>query len=537
MLHIVVADDDRTIREGLRAIIESLDRGYTLDTASGDGQTALEKVLEQNPDVLITDIKMPAMNGIELLAELNRRGIKVKTIVLSGYDDFVYVKDSLKAGAMDYLLKPIHKRELLKQLETIERLKEEERNRADQLLKQLTQAEENTCLVKEKLLWDLVVRRNAYDTGCLERRAGAWNLLEVGAFIFAIVEKDAQLKPPHSEPVPIAAPIRIGHWDTLTLRREVKDLLGEHVLFSIQNNQLIVLCPLSDAGADQVRETERRLRDLTRLLKSYDESSYTVGISEPYSSCLETEGAYLNANLTVQRKFYEGEGAFYYSWEGEPFAAFEPRLIQAEVEKLHAAVEVLNPSKAKDELSTILKRMIQIRIKPEDIREVLVGLVRTLLTRYEWLSQAAEMPPKLGLQQIIEKAGTADELKVTLPDGIYELVTQAAALRMKKEDKLVTLVKTYIETNYHQPITLKQVAEVVNLTPSYLSQYFKTETGFGFMDYLLETRIKAAKKLLAEQDVKVYDAGYLVGYDNPSSFNRAFKAVTGLTPAEFRKHV
>ncbi|MNY58887.1 HTH-type transcriptional activator Btr [compost metagenome] len=107
--------------------------------------------------------------------------------------------------------------------------------------------------------------------------------------------------------------------------------------------------------------------------------------------------------------------------------------------------------------------------------------------------------------------------------------------QLKKDNRIIMKSKEIIQKNYQQNITLHTVAAQVNLNPNYFSNYFKQETGKNFLEYLLEVRIQAAKKLLSEPDVKVYEIGYLVGYENPSSFNRAFKNVTGSTPSDYRK--
>lgn len=189
MLKIVIVDDDKTIRVGIHAIIDGLDRGYEIDSQASDGKAALERVIEWQPDLLITDIKMPVMDGIKLVHTISEMKLPVKTIVLSGYDEFQYVKESLKAGVRDYLLKPLNKRDLIEQLDRIESAKHLENFQTQQQENLKRSVEESRFLRKERLLWDLVVNR-IQEPLTLAQRLSEFGLDNAASFNIAIIRLD-----------------------------------------------------------------------------------------------------------------------------------------------------------------------------------------------------------------------------------------------------------------------------------------------------------------------------------------------------------
>ncbi|AFH60726.1 response regulator [Paenibacillus caseinilyticus] len=527
MLNIVIADDDKTIREGIGTIIRSLGRGYGIDTTASDGQAALERVIALKPDVLITDIKMPVMDGIQLVHTISGMGLPVKMIVLSGYDEFEYVKESLKAGVRDYLLKPLNKRDLIKLLDRLEAAKGVELLLAEQQEKLKRRVEESRFLRRERLLWDLIVNR-VRPAATFGERVSEFGLDRVPSFILAIVRIEDPAEPP--------AAFDWGTW-LQELSEEVRWL--EESLFSIQNGQLTLLlpCPAEADGTDGDQAPDPApFIWLTSRMRECAEGAFTAGISRPIPSLIDVPQAYRQAAECLRQAFYDGPGRVYvFDRERTVFPPVRDAEWAAPAQQILQAVEAFDADKACGQLDSLLSALIAQRVDPAQLAGVCSKLVRRVYARFEEAERIAEADPEASVLRVIEDAPAAQVLQERLCGALHRLVLEMQAHHAKKDSPVIASAKEYIRKNYAQNINLQTVAAQVHLNPNYFSNVFKQETGMNFLEYLLGIRIAAAKKLLEEPDVKVYEVGYLVGYDNPSSFNRAFKNVTGLTPSEYRK--
>ncbi|UJF31758.1 response regulator transcription factor [Paenibacillus hexagrammi] len=524
MLKIVIVDDDKTIRAGIHAILDGLDRGYEIDSRASDGKAALERVIEWKPDLLITDIKMPVMDGIKLVHTISEMKLPVKTIVISGYDELPYVKECLKAGVRDYLLKPLNKRDLVEQLDRMESAKHIESLRAQQLENLKRSAKESRFLRKERLLWDLVVNR-FQDPHALVQRVSEFGLNEAASFIIAVIKLDK------SDAKQSLSSLDWEQW-IYTLSGEISWLESWH--FSMQNEQMTILAPLDSARSD-VDPTP--FTWFSEQMKLYTASAFTTGISQTFQQLSYSPLAYQEAYSCLQRAFYEGTGKIYMYSKDEPslYSQFQELDIIEYTQSLFQAIDAPNASKALAILNSMITRLADNRVEPSQFKGGLTNQVRKLYVLHPEVASAAVKEPRFDLLSIIEHAVTVQTLKEQLNEGLHGLILLMQEEQLKKDNRIIMKSKEIIQKNYQHNITLQTVAAQVNLNPNYFSNYFKQETGRNFLEYLLEVRIQAAKKLLAEPDVKVYEVGYLVGYENPSSFNRAFKNVTGTTPSEYRK--
>ncbi|CAN7250384.1 response regulator [Paenibacillus sp. LjRoot153] len=524
MLKIVIVDDDKTIRVGIHAIIDGLDRGYEIDSQASDGKAALERVIEWQPDLLITDIKMPVMDGIKLVHTISEMKLPVKTIVLSGYDEFQYVKESLKAGVRDYLLKPLNKRDLIEQLDRIESAKHLENFQTQQQENLKRSVEESRFLRKERLLWDLVVNR-IQEPLTLAQRLSEFGLDNAASFNIAIIRLD---KDDTKRGLPSL------DWEQWihTLSGEIHWL--ENWFFSMQNEQITILAPRDSVRGDI---DPVPFIWLSEQIKQQTSAAFTTGISQSFQQLGYSPLAYQEAFSCLQRAFYEGIGKIYMYSKDEPsvYSQFQEFDITDDTHALFQAIDTLNAPKAQASLNSIVTKLADKWVEPAQIISGLSNQVRKLYALHPEAASAAEKQPRFDLLPIIEHAVTVQSLKDQLNEALNGLILHMQEEQLKKDNRIIMKSKEIIQKNYQQNITLQTVAAQVNLNPNYFSNYFKQETGKNFLEYLLEVRIQAAKKLLAEPDVKVYEIGYLVGYENPSSFNRAFKNVTGSTPSDYRK--
>jgi two-component system response regulator YesN len=536
-LKILIADDDRTIREGLATILEQANRNYEINFEAGDGMTALNIVNEWQPDVLITDMKMPIMNGLQLIEHIREQGLQVRVIGISGFDDYHYVRESMRSGAVDYLLKPIEKNELLQHLLRIEENLEQQKETLQKTQKYKKLLNESEMLRKEKWLIQLVAQQQPVlkDEAWVES-LGEFVSPSANCFCMVIIEHELPtLTSNDRESNQDAKKLFLNHLCSLWLQEN--PAYEQQKLFAILEGCLVVLCTYTKPQSDAANHSfAQDIQQFKTIAEQATGERFTSGQSHVFDHIEEAPSAYGLARQALDRRFYEGEGRLYTSDGVEHyFAPSSDKNSTENIQKIFAVLEIRNAQKVKDEFKFQMNLMIQERIQPLRIKDFAKNVIGTMLALHQDLAEMEQQNRTFKWSLWIDQITTAEKLVELVSQFIYELIVCANLDREKRENKIVARAKEYIDRHFQQNINLAIVAEHVNLNPNYFSEYFKHTTGKNFIDYLIERRIEAAKKLLGEHDVKIYDVGYLVGYNNASSFNRAFKNVVGITPAEYKK--
>jgi two-component system response regulator YesN len=176
-------------------------------------------------------------------------------------------------------------------------------------------------------------------------------------------------------------------------------------------------------------------------------------------------------------------------------------------------------------------------VEPAQFKGYFVSLLHRISAKLPEFKEALDDLAIRGsdLGEKILEAGTVNDLKDQLMSAFYQIANRISSIRQDRSKKPVEIAKEYIKKHFDEDISLKTVADIVFMNPSYFSELFKNETGKNFIDFLIDTRIAAAKTYLTKPEIKIYEIGQLVGYDEPVSFNRTFKKVVGVSPLQYRK--
>lgn len=409
-MKILVVDDDRIIRMGLKALIKRLFSEHEVVSDFQNGLLAFEYLKENQVDIVITDIKMPVMMGNELIEKVMRTLDKPPLfIVLSGYDEFSYVRDTMKAGAFNYLLKPINDEDLTKVINEAESKVEENKNTSVILnksievlkrdfFKQILFSNVNiNSNIDKKLLDNIQINENYFYKMIIIQRDKKEDINLINKFIKSIIEK----------------------YDDL-----------EHISFNYESNTYILF---------------------------FFDNTIRLDSDKIYSDI-----------ITLSNNFIENNKNVY---------------IMQETDKVWELREQVKNFKK--------------------IKSSLHGEIRAK-------------------QYFLKNSGNGS----SNDDEKLERSNLVA----------VKLAKQYIMENYNKNITLKDVADNVFLSQNYLSELFKREVGEGFYEFLLMYRISVAKNLLVTTNLRIYEIAESIGYNDPVTFGRAFKKLTGYTPNGYRNN-
>ncbi len=512
-------DDDPIIRAGISKIIETSGEDYEIVGQASDGELALEKIKEaQDIDLILTDIRMPIMDGLELIREVRKFNTQVKIVVLSGFDDYNYVRNAFMDGAIDYVLKPIVKKDFLDLMKKIEKKIEDEtrdnmygdsdgRNLVKKYLIQLAHRKYQTEEEFEEILQALHLERGVASlVMALKVNKRLENFHEQNYYEHIMEESLVKLK------------------NIFSLDQKFR------ILCFTENNRIIIF--VSALKQTEVAEAVDKYYLYIKNTPLSESVTFTMGVSDVYDNMERFSQMYQESISAVEHCLYAGcENVIHYreTLGSVPVADFDWNR-----ERLSGAFELCDYVGIKHELDDIFNSLR--RRNPEEVRKHVRLIIEYLILNVKDF-QTALTGSQLEYEFFIRNVTTFDEMKERLYSASKTLILSMKAERESRSESRIEIAKAYMEQHYMEMLTLNQVAEHVELNPSYFSNLFKKETDVNFSEYLLNVRINMAKKLLLDPTIKVYEIGNMVGYEDAISFGRAFKKKIGMSPKEYRNTV
>lgn len=537
MLKILIADDDKIIRRGLRAIIEeNTPENQILDEVM-NGVQALESILRVTPDLVVTDIKMPVMDGIELIENICKLDLNIKFIVLSGFDEYKYIRETMKHGAVDYLLKPVDDEQFIDLLRKIDEsiAKDSKKLQHDRL--QQERIAESDHVLRGKLLKELI-KGSSGDWESYRLKMEELDIFNAEKYLLVKAAVDNS----NTQGISWFEDRRPHLLKILRDKiEELGDLYEKHYQVLIAENDMD-LNILFIAGANNTEEFEKdiflffnNLNEITG--KQENAFTFTVGASKIFERIEMVYSAMHQSELAYESRYYAGKGRIItYQQEECVYNVFDQNKIENEFNSLLNYIELCEAFKARKSIGNIIKRLAGNKTEPDELRKILSDIVRKISAVLQEFKDITEKnADEFHIFNHIENTDTLSELEHSIPELFYSIVEKMSRVRMERSKKTIEIAKDYIQKHYNENLNLKTVAEYVHLNITYFSEIFKSETGKNFVDYVMEKRISHAKKLLADPEIKIYEAGIKVGYAEPVSFNRAFKNVVGISPAQYRK--
>ncbi|UKS28350.1 response regulator [Paenibacillus sp. HWE-109] len=533
---IMIVDDEFEIREGLNSYYWERFQFQVIGCAA-NGKQALDLLQRNDVDVVLTDIKMPVMDGIELSREINIHYPHVKIVILSGYKEFTYARDALQAGVSEYLLKPVDLKHLN---ESIMKLKLQ--LDADRQSSQKLQSYEN------QLAGSLPAARDHFFQSLIEDALPEYHeakekmsLLEIEMnatyYCCAALKLETQANPdshlPNANLMTKAHTILERHLDagqcqSYTLRKKA--------------GELAVFLNLNATSVPPRRSLSLILEQILSSIEQETGSRSIIGLGEVYPSILSFPDSYKQARSIMERNiFWERGGLFLWDQaDGHPVERktypylYETKLLDAVLE-------------GNQDNSLLQFQQFWNSCGLESERAELPIVLRYLLPLFTMLERRLDLHGAsfesmaslhMPFTEFIERFPTLSQLKMALDRLLSDISLQIKQINddvQTTSHSAVQQVKKYIDEHYSEKITLNQMAELVYLNPSYFSIQFKKETGINFIDYLKNCRMEKAKELLRRIDLKVYEIGELVGYQDRKYFATTFKSHTKLTPLEYRQ--
>ena len=529
MFRVMIVEDEMLVRLGLKNSVNWNKFDMEVVADFPDGLAAWEYYLREKPDVVITDIRMPKMDGMELIANVRKQDKGTRLVVLSCLEEFELARKAMQHGVSSYILKLTMTEE---EIETVlEGVKNEliaQGGRAAPETSQLPP--QNMDLLKEKMLKDFLFY-NIFSAEEFEQFAQQNGLrLSPVRLVACLMEVDryARLKEKFRD--------EHGHLIKMTLLNILNEIVGVHKrgeAFHIDETRYLLLLPYEDMHSEQaiVQETRVILRHVQEVIRTYFNGSASFGISGIQSGFKAVPKLYAEAARALERKFLSGPGQLHDA--GQAADASPAREALAAIRAATELRSLLSPMKQKeyDHFMQLFENALS-----EDRKSIEILLFQFV----QWVSTNVYDDNQNELTLLISITDKLEQCD-TLPDMLEQTAAYLADLAEQARNQLhmsgeITKAIQFIKRHYAENISLQMVADHVGLSLSYLSNLFKKELRISFVDYLNRYRIERAKELLIGSQMKSYDVAVQVGFSPEYTyFSKVFKKVTGLNPNDYRK--
>ena len=543
MVKVYLVEDEIIIRQSIKNSIDWEKEGYEFVGDASDGELALPVILKEKPDILITDIRMPFMDGLELSRMVKAELPDIKIVILSGYDDFEYAKQAIKIGVAEYLLKPVSSAVLLEHLSEIaEKVRNE---REDLALKKVyyQEMQKNEELIKMKFLGELISGKLSLADAMEKGKRFHMNLS--GPFyriiLFKFIQED-RVKAGQSEDLARAYAAVGNYVDGL------KDA------FRFQRGVEGWAFLLTSVEEDMEAQTERFIEGLKEVIAPFEALTWFGGIGSEAARLRELRYSFREADKAFAGRFVQEpnqiisvEQLNYEQLDNE----FDANIF-GEINQFDQIITRFLSSGSLEEVESFVGALFT-EISEDHFRSLMIrqyiimNIYATVLTFCKKLRKDAGVDGEAAgqmeslreneeiLKRAVSTAESVDDIKAyigTLLDHAIELRNTVSGRRYSD---IIQTAKKRIEQDYmSEDISLNSVAAEVCMSPSYFSSVFSKEMGKTFIEYLTEVRMEKAKQYLACSSMKTSEISYEVGYKDPHYFSYIFKKTQGCTPKEYR---
>ncbi|NEN83123.1 response regulator [Paenibacillus elgii] len=529
MYSLLIAEDEGWMREVLTKSTHWEECGITRIFEAANGAEALELIRKEKIDFLLTDIRMPVMDGLTLLAKVKECAPDIETVMLTGFDDFDYVRTAMRLGAYDYLLKPVHDDELMQLFLKLSRARSERQAARYRAAMEQSMLKQGLRALREQFLANWLMGRTT-DPGIIRQKCKELELDISGiadSYVVILMEVDQLylLQERYKQ-----REVELLQFGIRNIAEEYLKNSGRPFLLFAAADRTVVWCR-AEASGDELDEL---LHSIRSSIRSFLKVTVTVGISERHQTENDVFAASMEALKSLKMKMYHGVDQAYFFRQVHDEE--DRQLFQRELQQrlLHCVV-----AGNEEELYALLDGLFgEIRRKKIPVRQVEHVLLLLIQMAFESIDDGNSEDTLLGStkEEWLAKVSaydTIDEVQSCVT-SVLRLAAQAAGSRKTKKSKLIRDMLAYLEEHYREDISLQTLAERFYVNPSYLSRLFKDEVGQIFTKYLMQLRIDKAKQLLKSTHLKVYEISEAVGYGDVKYFNKIFKDLTGLTPAEYR---
>ncbi|SFT28115.1 response regulator [Paenibacillus sp. BC26] len=533
MYKVIIVDDEAVVRVGLKNTINWNEHGFELIGDYANGREAWDAVEQHKPDLVISDISMPFMDGLELAGLISTQYPYIKIIILTGFDEFEYAQQAIRLKVSDFILKPITANEIRALLNRVKKEMDEETKHREDLGRLKSQLNQSLPLLKERFLERLVA---------------------VGLNHEEITERFSYFGIPAPLPLHVVLIVDIDDFgdrelhsyehDVEFLRFAAFDIFKETLeregvmLFRTREERMVAIISGQDDESLLYEQVYSLAEQVRHHIEKYLKFTVTIGIGRACAHLEQLPESYKSALSVLDYRFLLGKNRVLsiLDMEGKPSIPLPPQLDWDR--KLASAVK---RGAAQEAFQLIEDGVAELKSSLAPIEACFLQMQKVVLSLMNSIQELVAHDPEASFDRqmrLMDVYGlkTLDEVEIWLKDVVRSVMSTIADNRSHLTNMQIHRAVEYIETNYaNDKMSLQDICRHVLMSTSYFSLVFKQHTGETYIEYLTGVRIARAKELLHNTTMKFYEIAEQVGYKDPNYFSILFKKHTGITPKDFRE--
>lgn len=522
-MRVLVADDEPIMLESIARILKN-EPDILLETARS-GREAIEKAMSFRPELVMIDIKMPGINGLEALSEIRRIDPQVIAIILSAYDNFTYAQEAIRCGVKDYLIKPVNKTRILEVIHHARQQLEERRSSRQEELKIRERYKKCLPLIENEFVHTVINGHlDEYTLQEFEELLG----ISLKAGFFTAISFFPEFLPFESKIEP-----KYSFFEkTARLVDEIRQLFP--CVVGIRPNPVIFFIPLASASPADLQQAAyisiQRLQE--RIEQEHLGVNYRIGVGSMALSFTEYRYSYSDA---MQALHIDSPATVCHCHHVPPSTLPWETRFDAKMAELLEALRfghIHRVNRLSDELMSEI-----ILHYPEDHDRLFAHLLELILSSYRIAKTIIKSPlPSPGFHQLsalFHPNGSIQEITATITAQLLDLARRIHEEIETHTQSIIYRAKQVIEARYATELSLEELARSVSVSPYYLCRLFREALGCSFIEYLTKYRLEKALHLLA-QGLSIKECAFAVGYNDPNYFSRIFRKYYQFTPTEYR---
>ncbi|TCN01397.1 two-component system response regulator YesN [Paenibacillus sp. BK033] len=521
MYRVMIVEDEFIVRYGIRSMIDWEKIGLEVTGEAANGKEALELIRRDPPDILITDIKMPVMDGIQLIEEVRNSGFMMKVIILSNLEEFQYAQKAIRYGVSEYMIKSdMMPRDFEKALTNVKASLDS----AEPDPEMNTKASIAEPARKEKLLLGLIEgsRPGDGESGSIPEEAVLKGMQLPAYLLYTLI---------HTGDCGLLEKQQVIH--------ETFEHIGSDrsfVVFADKQGEINVLLPVAyheAAESDGIKQLAERI--IFHLSQAYG-LVCTIGLSGRVSDWTGLSKAYGEALAAAKQSMFAGIGKAISHSELAGAKEADAAPIKVSQSHIHTLLYGLQSKELHDYVSSLFDQLNR-RQDPDLVQLISLELIMILTAVWPDVSSDQHHVVHLKKQYFdqLSKLETIEQSREWFLQAFAELLEHMIRIYNSDRNSIIKATQ-YIQQHYQQEISLQSISHFVHLSKNYFANLFKKEVGESFLEYVTRVRIEKAKVLLAGE-MKAADVGQMVGIQDPKYFSKVFKKITGATPSEYRSLV
>lgn len=536
MMKVIIADDESRVCQLICSLVNWKQFDMEIVGVAHDGFQVLDAIRAHSPDLVITDIRMPGMDGLQTISQAKGSHPNTDFIIISGYRDFEYAQNAIKYGVSDYLLKPVKKEELSG---TLEKMRQRWRQRTEQLTteeKLKFRLQSDIERLRGELFRDMLRQDGPAPGMEMEAVNEAYHFqFRPGLFQAFVVKMD------------FSSPEDCSELSTDILKDKVSKimcgLLGAEcfeMALCFQRSVVYGILNYEEAGAPRIRRQLSACIDELLVLRSiFEQVGFTIGLGGAVPD-IRQAGASMHGAVAAAAQRLVDRIPNRRMFEEVPERALDSeKLLLTYKNSVGAALELLDAQAAGAAVDWLRDAALkQPGAGGHEVYSLVLEAHELFVTLLGLMQDGAALDTRqlsAAFQNNAELLSSAEELFLSLRNEVTHLLAVQLEERRQTETRPIRNAKQYIRERYMYPLTLEEVSGVVGFNASYFSTLFKKECGVTFLEYLSEARINKAKELLKDKDLGVAQICGMVGYIDLKHFNKTFEKYAGVKPAVFRK--